>query len=90
MSSLSQATHRRCPPTVVVYPAIGVTVKAVAEPWFTVCCALGPMVPSGPADGVTVQVWMFAEQLSFVPPYEPLQVRCQPVSVVVTTGVVAV
>jgi len=42
------------PPTDAVYPAFGVTVKDVVDPWFTVCTVAGLIVPPAPADGVTV------------------------------------
>ena len=41
----------------------------------TVCGVLGLMAPLLPAEGVTVQVWMFAEQLAVVPPFDPAQVQ---------------
>lgn len=65
------------PPTDAVYPVFGVTVKDVVEPWFTVCAVLGLMVPPDPAEGVTVQVLIFAEQLAVVPPYDPVQFHDQ-------------
>ena len=43
----------------------------------TVCGVLGLMVPLLPAEGVTVQVWMFAEQLAVEPPFDPAQVQVQ-------------
>ena len=43
----------------------------------TVWGALGVMAPLLPAEGVTVQVWRFAWQLAFVPPFVPWQVHVQ-------------
>jgi len=55
------------PPTDAVYPAFGVTVKDAVDPWFTVCAVLGLMLPPDSAEGVTVHVWMVAEQLAVEP-----------------------
>jgi hypothetical protein len=38
----------------MLYPVLGVTVKAVVEPLLTVCAVEGLMLPPEPADGVTV------------------------------------
>jgi hypothetical protein len=48
-------------------------VNDVVAPLLTVCWVLGLMVPLVPAEGVTVQVWMFAEQLAVEPPFKPAQ-----------------
>ena len=58
-----------------MYPVLGVTVNDFVEPWLTVCAVLGLILPPGPAEGVTVHVLIFAEQLAFVPPLEPLQLH---------------
>ena len=49
--------------------------KDVVEPFVTVVGVLGLMVPLLPAEGVTLQVWMFAEQLAVVPPFAPVQLQ---------------
>ena len=41
----------------------------------TVRGVLGLMVPLLPAEGVTVLVWMVAEQLAVEPPFAPAQVQ---------------
>ena len=41
----------------------------------TVCAVAGLMVPLLPAEGVTVQVWIFAEQFATEPPFAPVQVQ---------------
>ena len=33
------------------------------------------MLPPLPAEGVTVSVWIFAEQLAVVPPLDPVQLQ---------------
>ena len=48
------------PPTVALYPVAGLTVKEVVVPYVTVWGVAGLIVPSLPAEGVTVSVWMFA------------------------------
>ena len=49
--------------------------KDVVEPLLTVCTVLGLMAPLLPAEGVTVQVWRFAEQFAVEPPPAPVQVQ---------------
>ena len=49
--------------------------KDVVEPLLTVCTVLGLMAPLLPAEGVTVQVWRFAEQFAVVPPFAPEQLQ---------------
>ena len=43
----------------------------------TVCGVLGLMVPLLPAEGVTLQVLLFAWQLAVDPPFDPAQVQIQ-------------
>ena len=57
-------------------PALGVTVKEVVNPCVTVCGALGLMVPLLSAKGVTVQVWVLAEQLAAILPLPGGHRRC--------------
>jgi hypothetical protein len=42
------------PPTVAVYPAVGVTVNCFVAPWFTVTLPDGLMVPPVPAEAAMV------------------------------------
>ena len=46
-------------------------------PLFTAWGVLGVMAPLLPAEGVTVQVWRFAWQFAFVPPFDPAHVHVQ-------------
>ncbi len=43
----------------------------------TVCTVAGLMLPPVPAEGVTVSVWILAEQLDVVPPFDPVQLHVQ-------------
>ena len=49
--------------------------KDVVALFATVCGVVGLMLPLLPADGVTVQVWRFAEQFATEPPLAPVQVQ---------------
>jgi hypothetical protein len=56
--------------------------------WFAPCCTVcavdGLINPPFPADGVTVHIWMLAEQLAVDPPFDPVQLHVHPVDVGVT------
>ena len=49
----------------------------VVAPFVTGWAVFGLIVPLGPAEGVTLQVWIVAEQLAVVPPFEPAQLQVQ-------------
>ena len=49
--------------------------KLVVELLFTLWAVAGERAPLLPAEGVTVQLWMAAEQLAVVPPLVPLQIQ---------------
>ena len=51
--------------------------KEVVPLFVTVVTVLGLMVPLVPAEGVTVQLCMAAEQLAVVPPFSPAQLQVQ-------------
>jgi len=62
------------PPTVAVYPLLGVTVKVVVAPWLTLRDD-GLIVPFVPADADAVHVCRFAVQFAVLPPFNPLQLQ---------------
>ena len=58
--------------------------KDVVALLLTGCAVLGLMVPLPTAEGVTVQLWMVAEQFATEPPPAPVQVQAHGLPVPVT------
>ena len=58
--------------------------KDVVALFATVCAVAGLMVPLLPADGVTVQLCRFAEQVAVEPPFAPVQFQVHGLPVPVT------